>query len=310
MTENELRLQPVKWLQAMVGTKQKSAAHQKILDEFNKSGRCKRYKMTLNDPHCATTASAAMSAVGLGDIFPCYECSCGQMIKLAKAAGIWVENDAYVPNVGDKVLYDWDDNGKGDCVGDPEHVGTIESVNKAKGTMTVLEGNMGALNVGRRTLAINGRYIRGFVTPKFASKATKTESNPASYAQTTAPTQSAAAFKVGDVVKVTNAVTYDGKPFKTYYGKYDIIEVKGDRVVIGIGKTVVAPVKASNLALITGSISVGDKVRVVNAVTYDGKPFKTYFDKYDVIQIKGDRAVIGIGKAVTADIKVSNLKKA
>ena len=309
MTEKELRLLPVKWLQPLVGTKKKSSAHQKIIDEFNKSGRCKRYKMTLNDYHCAATASAAMSAVGLGDIFPCYECSCGQMIKLAKQAGIWVENDAYIPNVGDKVLYDWDDNGKGDCVGDPEHVGTVESVDKAKGTITVLEGNMGTLNVGRRTININGRYIRGYVTPKFASKATKGDDKPAA-ASSAAPAQSSAAFKVGDVVKVTNAVTYDGKPFKTYYGKYDVIEVKGDRVVIGIGKTVVAPVKASNLALITGSISVGDKVRVVNAVTYDGKPFKTYFDKYDVIQIKGDRAVIGIGKAVTADIKVSNLKKA
>lgn len=309
MTEKELRLLPIKWLQPMVGTKKNSSSHQKILDEFNKSGRCKRYKMTLKDPHCATTASAAMSAVGLGDIFPCYECSCGQMIKLAKQAGIWIENDAFIPNVGDKVLYDWDDNGKGDCVGDPEHVGTIESVDKAKGTMTVLEGNMGTLNVGRRTININGRYIRGFVTPKFASKATKVDEKPAA-ASSAATTQNAAAFKVGDVVKVVNAVTYDGKPFKTYYGKYDVIEVKGDRVVIGIGKTVVAPVKAANLAVISGKIEVGDKVKVVKAVTYDGKPFKTYFEKYDVIQVNGDRAVIGIGKAVTADIKISNLVKA
>ena len=231
------------------------------------------------------------------------------MIKLAKQAGIWVENDAYIPNVGDKVLYDWDDNGKGDCVGDPEHVGTVESVDKAKGTITVLEGNMGTLNVGRRTININGRYIRGFVTPKFASKATKGDEKPAA-ASSAAPAQSAAAFKVGDVVKVVNAVTYDGKPFKTYYGKYDVIEVKGDRVVIGIGKTVVAPVKAANLAVISGKIEVGDKVKVVKAVTYDGKPFKTYFEKYDVIQVNGDRAVIGIGKAITADIKISNLAKA
>lgn len=307
MTENELRQQPVKWLQAMVGTSKRSAAHQKILDEFNGSGRCKRYKMTLSDYHCAATASAAMSAVGLGDIFPCYECSCGQMIRLAKAAGIWVENDAYVPSVADKVLYDWDDNGKGDCVGDPEHVGTVESVNKAKGTMTVLEGNMGALNVGRRTLAINGRYIRGFITPKFASKATST----ASGSTTTKPAAASSALKVGDIVKVVNAVNYDnGKTFKTYYGKYDVIEVKGDRIVIGIGKTVVAPVKASNLSLISGSIAVGDKVKVLKAVTYDGKAFKTYSDKYDVIEVKGDRVVIGIGKTVTAAVKIGNLAKA
>lgn len=62
-----------------------------------------------------------------------------------------------------------------------------------------------------------------------------------------ADTQAAQSFKKGDKVKVLKAVTYTGKAFKTYYDKYDVIEADGDRVVIGIGKTVTAAVNAVNL---------------------------------------------------------------
>lgn len=63
-------------------------------------------------------------------------------------------------------------------------------------------------------------------------------------------TSSAKTIKVGGKVKVKKAVTYDGKAFTAYYDKYDVIEVSGDRVVIGIGKTVTAAVKASNLTAV------------------------------------------------------------
>lgn len=56
-----------------------------------------------------------------------------------------------------------------------------------------------------------------------------------------------AALKKGDRVKVLNAVTYDGKPFRTYYVTYDVIQVSGARVVIGVGATVTAAVAAANL---------------------------------------------------------------
>lgn len=56
-----------------------------------------------------------------------------------------------------------------------------------------------------------------------------------------------AALKKGDMVKVLNAVTYDGKPFRTYYDTYDVIQVSGARVVIGVGATVTAAVNAANL---------------------------------------------------------------
>lgn len=54
-------------------------------------------------------------------------------------------------------------------------------------------------------------------------------------------------FKPGDKVKVRKAVTYTGDTFKAYYDAYNVIEVSGDRVVIGIGKTVTAAVNVNNL---------------------------------------------------------------
>lgn len=117
MTEKELRQKPVDYLAQYVGIKEGSVEHKAILAVLNNSGLCKRYKMTVNDAWCATAVSAAYIASRLADIFPCVECSCGNMIELARKAGIWVENDAYVPKTGDAILYDWGDSGKGDCTG-------------------------------------------------------------------------------------------------------------------------------------------------------------------------------------------------
>ena len=57
-------------------------------------------------------------------------------------------------------------------------------------------------------------------------------------------------------------------------------------------------------------IKVGDKVRVLLNVNYDtNQAFTLYYDEYDVIQVDGDRAVIGIGNTVTSAIDVHNIEK-
>lgn len=173
-TEAELRQKPVNWLKQYIGIKEGSAQHLAILNVFNNSGLCSRYKMTAKDAWCATGVSAAFIATGLSKIFPCVECSCGNMISLAQKAGIWVENDAYVPKTGDSVLYDWDDTGAGDNTGWPDHVGVVESV--IGNTIRVVEANY-SNSVGIRNLTVNGRYIRGYITPKFSSMVGKIPSS-------------------------------------------------------------------------------------------------------------------------------------
>lgn len=56
-------------------------------------------------------------------------------------------------------------------------------------------------------------------------------------------------------------------------------------------------------------ISVGDKVKVLVSKTYTGNNFTLYYPQYDVLEINGDRVVIGIGKTVTAAVKIDNLQK-
>ena len=160
------RQKPGNWLVQYKGIAEGSEQHKAILKVFNDSGLCTRYKMTVNDAWCATSVSSAFIASGLTGIFPCVECSCENMINLAINAGIWVENDAYVPDVGDVILYDWDDNGIGDCTGWSDHVGIVVSCDGS--TIRVIEGNK-SNTVGYRDIAVNGKCIRGFITPHYAA---------------------------------------------------------------------------------------------------------------------------------------------
>lgn len=74
--------------------------------------------------------------------------------------------------------------------------------------------------------------------------------------------------------------------------------------VIRVGQKIKIPVSTAPAAL-----KKGDRVKVLNAVTYDGKPFRTYHDTYDVIQVSGARVVIGVGATVTAAVNAANLRK-
>ncbi|MFR8955770.1 MAG: CHAP domain-containing protein, partial [Flavonifractor plautii] len=94
-----------------------------------------------------------------------------------KAKGRWMEDDAYRPDIGDILMYCWKDGDNyatTDQTANPNHVGFVGAVNS--NTMTIYEGNKGEA-VATRTVPINGRYIRGYCLPDYASKATtiKTE---------------------------------------------------------------------------------------------------------------------------------------
>lgn len=67
--------------------------------------------------------------------------------------------------------------------------------------------------------------------------------------------------------------------------------------------------KSSSNTTTTETIKKGDKVKVINAITYTGSPFRLFYKEYDVIEVNNDRVVIGIGKTVTAAINIKNIKK-
>ena len=85
---------------------------------------------------CACTWSALAVKLNYLAIMP-IEISCYYLIEAAKKMGAWQENDDYIPEPGDAILYDWQDSGTGDNTGNPDHVGTVTYVNRDSGYTTV-----------------------------------------------------------------------------------------------------------------------------------------------------------------------------
>lgn len=151
-----------------LGKNESDGSYKEIIDIYNSYPKEKiprGIKMQYNWPWCACTWSALAIALGYTDIMP-IEISCAELINRAKDMGCWEESDRYIPCPGDGIIYDWDDNGIGDNKGWPDHVGAIDYINEEVGYMTVIEGNYNNA-VKKRTISINGRYIRGFITPKY-----------------------------------------------------------------------------------------------------------------------------------------------
>mgnify|MGYP004457628467 FL=1 len=170
VTEKEIRWNVVNIAAAWYGCKEADGSHKAIINLYNSFKPLPRGAVVkYTDSWCATFVSAVAIKAGYTDIIP-RECSCGKMIALFQKLNRWVENDAYVPEAGDIVFYDWNDSGVGDNTGWPDHVGIVVSVSDA-GVIKVIEGNTKD-QVGYREIKVNGKYIRGYGVPDYASKAT------------------------------------------------------------------------------------------------------------------------------------------
>lgn len=166
MTEDAIRKKVADTALALVGIKEGTAEHKKIVDTYNaKLPKLPRgYKMTYTDAWCAATMTYIGIVMEIVDII-LPECSCSRMIELYKAKGRWMEADDYVPCIGDLIMYDWDAK-RGECTGAPDHVGMI--VGKEGNTLRVLEGNYDN-RVKIREIPVEYIYTRGYCLPDYAS---------------------------------------------------------------------------------------------------------------------------------------------
>lgn len=168
MTEKELRARVCAQADRWVGKKESNGTHREIIDIYNRIVPLPRgYRMSYSDPWCAAAVSAVGCACGLSQwIFP--ECGCNPMIELYRKAGRWMENDAYLPQPGDVIFYDWEDSGVGDNMGAADHVGIVIGVSGS--VINIIEGNCGH-QVQYTARQVNGRYIRGYGLPDYAAAA-------------------------------------------------------------------------------------------------------------------------------------------
>lgn len=244
MTEKELRNKVVATAKKYLGCKESDGSHKKIIDRYNSHKPLARgYKVQYDDPWCATYASAIGIECGLTDIMPT-ECSCSRLIELYKKLGSWKETDSYKPEAGDLIMYDWEDSGKGENTGAPNHVGIVVSV--SGNTIKVIEGNKNNA-VEYRDIAVNGKFIRGYCLPNYASKAT-VEQKPV-----VKPAPAPATIKVGSSVKVKQgAKNYAGKKLASfvYTRVHKVKQINGNRVVITYNGIVVAAMHKDSLYLV------------------------------------------------------------
>lgn len=160
----------VKQAEAWLGCKESDGSHKKIIDLYNTQRPLPRgYKVKYTDAWCATFVSAVAIKCGATDIIPT-ECSCQKMIDLCKAKGIWIENENRVPDAGEIIFYDWQDNGVGDNTGWSDHVGIVQKV--VGNTIFVIEGNC-SNSVKVRVISVNAKFIRGYAKPKYEVKVNK-----------------------------------------------------------------------------------------------------------------------------------------
>ena len=255
--------------QAWLGKKESDGSHREIIDVYNAHKPLARgYKVTYTDAWCATFVSAVAIKLGYTSIIPT-ECGCPKMIDLFKSLGEWVENDAYTPKPGDIIFYDWYDSGIGDNTGSPDHVGIVEKVSGT--TMTIIEGNKNNA-VERRTLQVNGRYIRGYGVPKYDAEVTTTKKSVEAVAKEVID------GKWGNGATRTQKLTAAG---------YNASEVQAK----------------VNEILSPKTVKKGSRVKVKQgAKSYEGKSVASYvYTKvYTVDQLNGKRAVLDIKGICTA----------
>lgn len=210
------RSEIVKQAQLWIGCNEKDGSHKEIIDVYNShTPRARGYKMPYDGAWCSAFASAVAIKCGYTEIIPT-EVSCYYHIELFKKIGCWVEDDNYVPKPGDYILYDWEDTGKGDNVGGPNHIGIVEKV--VGNTIHIIDGNNSNDAVGRRTATVGGKFIRGYGVPKYDGDKPEGEETMK--------------FKIGDEV-IINGELYKGSNEMTPAGRVTNKTTKITRIAEG-----------------------------------------------------------------------------
>lgn len=151
-----------------LGYSESNGKFKEILNVYNAHKPLARnYKMTIADPWCACFISACVIKAGAVDLTGT-EVSCTKFIEIFKKKGIWNEDGKIKPQVGDIIVFNWDDMTQPND-GEADHIGIVEQVNG--NTIICIEGNYDD-KVGRRTINVGWGYIRGYARPKYAAETT------------------------------------------------------------------------------------------------------------------------------------------
>lgn len=146
-----------------LGYSESNGKHKDILNVYNNHKPLARnYKIKATDAWCDCFVSACAIKAGAVDLIGT-EVGCEKHIEIFKKKGIWIEDGSIKPQVGDIILFNWDDATQGND-GHADHIGFVEQ--QYGNTIVCIEGNYNNA-VGRRTINVGWGYIRGFARPKY-----------------------------------------------------------------------------------------------------------------------------------------------
>lgn len=159
---------------------------------------------------------------------------------------------------------------------------------------------------------------RGFIY----KKNTQPSSQPTPTPQPVQPSAPAVntGFNIGDIVVPTVLTDVHGNSLKQWDKQYTITAINGSNLTLSARGQVWAVLPSGNVKKVgatsstpapapSTALKVGDTVKVVNTVDYNGRSFKTWYQTYTIMELKGNRAVIGVNGVVTAAINTSNIRK-
>ena len=165
LPEAEKRLSLVAAGEKYLGANEADGSYRVILERYNSQSVLPQgYALQDGDSWCAAFVTVAAMDAGLSQKIP-PECGCQRQIGLWQGLGSWQEDDGYVPQPGDIIYYDFDENRLRDCTGWSDHVGIVVGVKWP--FIKVIEGNWSDA-VCSRILFINDIHIRGYGLPDYS----------------------------------------------------------------------------------------------------------------------------------------------
>ena len=215
-------------MRSWLGLSRSAQTHRVIIDTYNSYKPLARgYAVSYYDDYCDTTVSAVFIKLGAVDLIGGTECGVENHVKIFQAKGIWQEDGSVTPQPGWIIVYDWQGTDVKTNNGYSDHIGFVESVSNGK--ITTIEGNTSGGIVGRNTIPVGYKYIRGFAIPKYAEVGNIPSEDSDDVASTPGVLSKTRKF-VGKANKATSVREWAGIKYDTItsypsLGKGDLVDV-------------------------------------------------------------------------------------
>ena len=150
---------------SLVGVRSGSAAHHQLVKDYNSVNPLPvGYAVKNTDDWCDVFVTTVFQREGLSHLIG-RECGVERHIQIFKRLGIWNEDGASTPKLGDIITFNWDQDYQQND-GFADHIGIVERVEN--GLIHTIEGNSGVVGtVKRNVYRIGHGNIRGFATPRY-----------------------------------------------------------------------------------------------------------------------------------------------